>query len=124
MSQRPTDAELAILKVLWDLGPATVRDVHAKLCEVKQVAYTTILRFMQIMLEKGLVHRDDSSRAHVFSAALTEESVQRNMLRHLVKTAFRDSPGQLVMRALADKDTSREELDAIRNMLDDLEEPK
>ena len=121
-TNRPTEAEMAILRVLWDEGPSTVREVHRLINAQKETAYTTVLRFMQIMLEKGLVSRDDSARAHIFTPLVEEEEVQGNMLGHLMKVAFRNSPGSLIMRALASKETSKEELDEVRRFLDDMED--
>jgi BlaI family transcriptional regulator, penicillinase repressor len=118
---RPTDAELAILRVLWESGPSTVRHVHEVLNRVHESGYTTVLKTMQIMTEKGLVIRDESERAHVYSAAESEETTQRSLVGDLLTRAFAGSTSQLVMQALSSKRTSQQELNEIRRMLDQLE---
>jgi predicted transcriptional regulator len=119
---RPTDAELAILRVLWERGPATVRDVHEALSATQDSGYTTVLKLMQIMTDKGLVQRDESQRAHVYVAKLSQRSTQRQLLGDLVDRAFGGSPAKLVLQALAGRRTSPEELHEIRQLLDELEE--
>jgi predicted transcriptional regulator len=116
---RPTDSELGILRVLWERGPSTVREVH----EVLQDGggYTTVLKLMQIMTEKGLVVRDESQRAHVYSARATQEKTQRQLVTDLVERAFGGSPAQLAMQALSTKKTSPEELAELRRLLDSLD---
>lgn len=116
----PTDAELAVLRVLWARGPSTVRDVQGRL--EGDAGYTTVLKHLQIMLEKGLVDRDESQRAHVYRAAVAEDATQRRLVRDLRDRAFGGSARQLVMRALSSDDVSREELAEIRRLLDDLED--
>jgi predicted transcriptional regulator len=118
---RPTDAELAILNVLWERGPCTVRDVHEELAKTHDSGYTTVLKTMQIMTEKGLVTRDESQRAHVYFAKQSEQRTQRQLLSDLMERAFGGSPTKLVMQALSARKTSAEELTAIREMLDRLE---
>jgi predicted transcriptional regulator len=118
---RPTDAELAILNVLWERGPCTVRDVHEELAKAHDSGYTTVLKTMQIMTEKGLVTRDESQRAHVYFAKQSEQRTQRQLLSDLMERAFGGSPTKLVMQALSARKTSAEELTAIREMLDRLE---
>lgn len=115
----PTDAELAVLRVLWSRGPSTVREVQAHLDG--DTGYTTALKHLQIMLDKGLVDRDESQRAHVYRAVAAKDDTQRQLVRDLLDRAFDGSARQLVMRALSADDVSREELDAIRTLLDDLE---
>ena len=125
---RPTDAELAILRVLWRRGPSTVRAVHLELGEARRdanaggrgraTAYTTTLTLMQIMAAKGLVSRDESSRSHVYRAAVSEQQTQRRMLRDLLDGVFGGSAGSLVMQLLAAKKASPEELAEIRRLLD------
>ena len=117
---RPTDSELEILAVLWERGPSTVRDVHTALSDSKPTGYTTVLKLMQIMSEKGLVRRNETDRAHVYEARQPAEQTQRQLLRHLLDRAFNGSASRLVMQALATRATSREELSEIRRMLDDL----
>lgn len=116
----PTDAELAILRVLWARGPSTVREVHEALQD--GTGYTTVLKFMQIMTEKGLVVRDESQRAHVYSARATQQKTQRQLVTDLVDRAFGGSPAQLAMQALSSKKTSPEELAELRRLLDSLEQ--
>jgi BlaI family penicillinase repressor len=118
---RPTDAELAILRVLWSRGPSTVRQVHEALSRERETGYTTVLKFMQIMTEKGLVERDESERTHVYQARFTQEQTQQRLVIDLLEKAFGGSASQLVMQALAAKPASADELAQIRRMLDELE---
>ena len=118
---RPTDAELEILKVLWRRGPCTVREVFDSLSESKQTGYTTVLKLMQIMAEKGLVRRDESERAHRYEAALAEEETQRQLVGDLLRRAFDGSAKRLVMQALSAERASAGELEEIRRLLDRLE---
>jgi BlaI family transcriptional regulator, penicillinase repressor len=118
---RPTDAELAILRVLWNQGPSTVRQVHEVLAPEQAVGYTTVLKLLQIMTEKGLVTRDESQRTHVYRARLPEDQTQRQLVRDLLDRAFAGSARKLVMQALAVKKASPEELAEIRDLLDRLE---
>lgn len=121
---RPTNAELGILRVLWALGPSTVRRVHEFLQgEKATVGYTTVLKFLQIMHGKGLVERDDSERAHVYSAQLSQDAAQRQLTRFLVDNVFDGSSSQLVMQVLgAGGRASAEELAEIRSLLERLEQ--
>ncbi|HYH87088.1 MAG TPA: BlaI/MecI/CopY family transcriptional regulator [Pyrinomonadaceae bacterium] len=118
---RPTDAELEILKVLWRRGPSTVREVFETIGETKQTGYTTVLKFMQIMSEKGLVRRDESERAHRYEAALAEEATQRQLIGDLLQRAFDGSARKLVLQALSAERATADELSEIRRMLDELE---
>jgi len=118
---KPTDAELAILSVLWKLGPSTVRDTHGVLSSDKSTGYTTTLKLMQIMAEKGLLKRDDSGFRHVYSPAVGEEHTQNQIVGNLVDQAFAGSAGKLVMRALSAKKVPPEELARIRKMIDTME---
>jgi predicted transcriptional regulator len=118
---RPTDAELAILNVLWERGPSTVRDVHDALSGVQVTGYTTVLKLLQIMTEKGLVVRDEAQRAHIYEARYSEQRTQRQLLADLVDRAFGGSPAKLVMQALTGRKTTSDELNAIREMLDRME---
>jgi predicted transcriptional regulator len=111
----PTSAELAILKVLWRKGPATVRQVWEELGS--RGSYTTTLKMLQVMLEKGLVRRDDSALSHVYEAVLSEEDTQRRLVNGLIDTAFSGSASQLVMRALSAKRVSPDELKQIQSLL-------
>lgn len=119
---RPTAAELEILRVLWKLGPSTVRQVHTAMNETARVGYTTVLKFLQIMHQKGLVTRDDSQRAHVYRARLSKDKTQEQITRHLVDKVFDGSRSQLVLHALGDSKATPEELAEIRDMLDRLEQ--
>jgi BlaI family penicillinase repressor len=114
----PTDGELAILRVLWSRGaPATVREVHEVLSRTKDTAYTTVLKMLTIMAEKGLVHRDDSERSHTYRALYEEPTVQSSMLKDLMRRAFSGSALTLVQRALDDEIASAEDLDAISTLI-------
>ena len=119
---RPTDAELDILHVLWTRGPSTVRDVHEALSQEKEVRYTTTLKQLQVMLDKGLVQRDDARRSHIYSAAENEEETQGRLLDHLLEHAFGGSTSKLFMRALDRKRASERELEEIRRLLANEEE--
>ena len=118
---RPTDAELAILTVLWERGPSTVRDVHDELNEHAPTGYTTVLKLLQIMTEKGLVVRDETERAHIYEARYSEQKTQRQLLSDLVDRAFGGSAAKLVLQALSGRKANSDELNAIRNLLDRLE---
>jgi predicted transcriptional regulator len=118
---RPTDAELSILRILWRRGPSTVRDVHDDLSRESTTGYTTILKLLQIMTEKGLVVRDESERAHVYEPAYGQQKTQRQLLTDLVDRAFDGSAAQLVVQALSGRKTSAAELDEIRRLLDAME---
>ena len=115
-NKKPTDAELAILRVLWARGPSTVREVAREMG--REGAYTTILKLMQIMTEKRLVRRDESPRTHVYEAAWTEGETQQQLITDLLDRVFDGSASRLVMQALAAKKTSRKELAEIRKLLD------
>jgi len=121
---RPTDAELMILRVLWDRGPSSVRQVHRAICEDRQTGPTTTLKLMQIMTDKGLLLRDESDRPHVYRPAVTREKTQRQLLRNLLEKAFCGSTGRLVLRALSMKGTTAREREEIRKLLDQLEGDK
>ncbi len=121
---RPTDAELAILSVLWERGPSTVREVHDVLSPSQSTGYTTVLKLLQIMSEKGLVTRDESQRAHVYAPSNSEQKTQRQLLRDLAERAFGGSPAKLAMQALSSQKATPEELDAIRALLHKLEGEK
>jgi predicted transcriptional regulator len=118
---RPTDAELAILNVLWAQGACTVRQVHASLSQTREMGYTTILKLMQIMFEKGLVTRDDSERSHVYKAKQKEQVTQRQLVADLMSRAFGGSTEKLVLQALSAKKATKEELAEIRRLLNELE---
>ena len=120
-TQRPTDAELAILRVLWERGPSTVRQVHEILSEIRPTVYTTILKLMQIMDDKGLVRRDKSQRAHVYQPTFTQADTQKRLVGDLLDRAFSGSTASLLMQALSAKEASAEELAQIRQILDEVE---
>jgi BlaI family transcriptional regulator, penicillinase repressor len=118
---RPTDAELAILRVLWQEGPSTVRRVRDVLERHQRTGYTTVLKLFQIMMAKGLVVRDESERTHVYRASRSEAQTQRQLINDLLHRAFSGSASKLVMQALATKKASANELAAIRNLIENLE---
>ncbi|MEZ4950607.1 MAG: BlaI/MecI/CopY family transcriptional regulator [Saprospiraceae bacterium] len=118
---KPTDAELEVLQILWEKGPQSVRYVNDLMNESREVGYTTTLKIMQIMYEKGLVERDDSARTHIYKAIAKEADIQRHLLDKFVDTAFRGSAVKLVMQALGNHQTSREELDEIKTLIEELE---
>ncbi len=117
---KPTESELEILQVLWTKGQATVREVHEELASIKDSGYTTTLKLMQIMFEKGIVKRDDSSKTHIYQANISRESTQKQMVGKMVNSLFGGSSTQLVMQALGNASPSKDELDEIQKMLDNL----
>ena len=120
-SPAPTDAELEILRVLWNCGTATVREIHNTLGESKQTGYTTTLKILQKMADKGLVSRDETQRSHVYSPAIEEEPTQKRLVGDLLARAFGGATGKLVVQALSDQSATQEELAEIRELLDTLE---
>ena len=123
-SRKPTESELEILSVLWKTGPSTVRTVNEILNEKKDVGYTTTLKFMQIMTDKGLLVRDENSRTHIYKPLIMQEEVQSHLLDKLLQTAFGGSAKKLVMQALGNHDASSEELKEIKELIKKLEEQK
>jgi BlaI family penicillinase repressor len=119
---KPTESELEILQILWSKGLATVREVHEDLGSTKDVGYTTTLKLMQIMHEKGLVKRDDSMRTHVYQAAVNKERTQKHLLGKMIDSLFGGSPTQLVIQALGEHKASPEELEKIQAILNDLKQ--
>ena len=119
--RRPTEAELAILRVLWERGPQTVREIQRTMNAVRATGYTTVLKLLQIMTEKGHVERDESQRPQVYRARYTQEQTQRQLLRDLAQRAFGGSVKALVLQALATKKSTPEELDELENLLDRIE---
>jgi predicted transcriptional regulator len=118
----PTPAELDLLKVLWKRGPSTVREIHEALPKTGRGVYTTALKLLQIMHDKGLVERDDSQRAHIYRPVFGKERTQRQLLQNFLGKVYEGSAAQLVMQALgAAKPADREELDRIRALLDTME---
>ena len=122
LPSQPTPSELEILDVLWELKRATVREVLAEISKRRPTTYTTILKFMQIMQEKGLVVRDESEKAHVYRPAESPRQMRRKLVGSLVERAFRGSALSLVQHVLETKPATREELNAIRKMIDEVEE--
>ena len=120
--QRPTDAELEILTVLWSRGPCTVREVHDVIGKRRTAQYTTILKLMQIMAEKGLVRRDEENRAHVYEASRPREWTQRQLAGDLLERAFGGSALEMMVGALGSRKATKKELAEIRQLLDQLEE--
>ena len=118
---KPTEKELEILQVLWSTGPATVRQINDELSTEREVGYTTTLKFLQIMFEKGLVSRERDGKTHIYEAALSESETQQSLVNDLLDSAFKGSAMKLVMGALGSRKSSKKELDAIRKYLDDLE---
>ena len=119
MAVKPTESELEILQVLWSKGTCTVREVNEELSSSKEtkIGYTTTLKLMQIMLDKGLVTRDASTRTHIYSAEVSQEYTRGNILDKLISGMFNGSASQLVMQALNNKKSSKEEIDAIKKYL-------
>ncbi len=117
---KPTEAELTLLNILWQMGPATVRQIHDAVSTTQKTGYTTVLKILQIMHEKALVIRDETNRAHVYAAANSETHTQSSLIKDLISKAFGGSTSKLVMRAI-DESTSAEEIDDIRQLLKSLE---
>ncbi|TNE89082.1 MAG: BlaI/MecI/CopY family transcriptional regulator [Deltaproteobacteria bacterium] len=122
MSKKPTDTELEILNVLWQHGPSTVRQVHDVLSAERDLGYTTVLKMLQVMFEKGFVVRDTSSRSHIYTPTHSEKAMKGNLVADLVDRAFAGSPTRLVLAALSERPASAEEIDAIRALLDQMED--
>ena len=120
--QKPTDAELQILQILWEHGPSSVRFVNDKLNEQREVGYTTTLKLMQIMVEKHLAKRNTDSRTHIYEANVSESSTQEKLLETFLDTAFRGSATKLVMQALGNHQTSSQELAAIKALIEKIEQ--
>lgn len=117
---KPTESELEILQVLWERGLASVREVHEELSKTKDAGYTTTLKLMQIMHEKGLVKRDDSVKTHIYQPAVSREKTQKHLLGKMINTLFGGSTTQLVMQALGNHKASPQELEEIQKMIDNL----
>jgi BlaI family transcriptional regulator, penicillinase repressor len=118
---KPTSGELEILRVLWERGPSTVREVHDILAETKQMGYTTVLKLLQIMTTKGLVTRNAEARAHVYEAKQPAEKTKRQLAGDLLQKVFAGSASQLMMHALSGKKTSPADINEIRRLLDEYE---
>jgi len=119
--QKPTAAELEILRVLWTRGPSTVREVHETLSENKSLGYTTVLKLLQIMTAKGTVQRNETQRAHVYEVCLPAEQTKRQIAGDMLQRVFEGSASQLMMHALAGRNASREEISELRRLLDEYE---
>ena len=117
---KPTESELEILKILWNKEKATVREVHEELCLTKDSGYTTTLKLLQIMFEKGLVKRDDSNKTHIYEPAISKQRTQKQFLDKMINTLFAGSSAQLVLHALGNQKASKDELDEIQKYLDNL----
>ncbi len=122
---KPTEGELEILGVLWDTGAATVRTVHEEICKSKEAAgYTTTLKLMQIMFEKGLVTRDSSSKTHIYQPAVSREKTQKQFVNKMINSLFAGSSAQLVLHALGGNNTSNDELEKIQELINQLKAKK
>jgi BlaI family penicillinase repressor len=121
MEIKPTESELEILQIIWEKEQCTVRDVHEVLEKTKDAGYTTTLKLMQIMHDKGLVERDTSAKTHLYKALITREQAQNTALDKIISTVFKGSASQLIMQALSSKKSSKEELDMIKDYLNKLE---
>ena len=117
---KPTESELEILQILWEKEQATVREVHEELSKTKDSGYTTTLKLLQIMFEKGIVTRDDSNKTHIYTAAVSKQKTQKQLLDKMINTLFAGSSTQLVLQALGNQKASKDELDEIQKYLDNL----
>lgn len=124
MTKKPTDAELEVLHVLWSNGPSSVRFVNTELSKNRNVVYTTTLKMMQVMVDKGFLKRDTSERTHLYEATIEEKEIQQSLLDKLVDTAFKGSPLKLVLQALGHEKTSPEDLEEIKKIIKTLEKNK
>ena len=121
-SFKPTDAEIEILQILWEDGEASVRDINEKLNQRREVGYTTTLKLIQIMNEKGLVVRDTAQRSHIYKPVVKEEDTKNNLISDFVNTAFKGSAMNLVIQALGNTTTSQNELDELKSLIAKLEQ--
>jgi BlaI family transcriptional regulator, penicillinase repressor len=119
---KPTESELEILQVLWEKDQASVREVHEELLQSKDVGYTTTLKLMQIMFEKGLVKRDDSFKTHIYQASVSKEKTQKHLVGKMINTLFGGSPADLVLQALGNHKASPAELEEIQRLLNNLKD--
>lgn len=118
---KPTESELEILQILWKDGPSSVRSINNQLNQYKEVGYTTTLKIMQIMNDKGLATRDTSSRTHVYTAAIKEEATKNGLLKRFIDATFQGSAAQLIMEALGNNATTKDELDKIKALIEKIE---
>lgn len=121
---KPTQSELKILQILWDQGPCSVREVHEKISENKEAGYTTTLKLMQIMAEKGHVDRDTSSRTHIYNAVVSENEAKTDLVSSFIRSTFKGSAKSLVLQALGNSETSQEDLDEIKKLISSIEKSK
>ncbi len=119
---KPTEAELEILQVLWSKGPSSVREINDILNQKREVGYTTTLKIMQIMADKGLANRDTSTRTHIYEAAVSEGDTQKQLLNRFLQTAFKGSASKLIMQALGNHEASSEELEKIKALIKKIED--
>jgi BlaI family penicillinase repressor len=119
---KPTESELEILQVLWEKDQASVREVHEELLQSKDVGYTTTLKLMQIMFEKGLVKRDDTFKTHIYQASVSKEKTQKHLVGKMINTLFGGSPTELVLQALGNHKASAAELEEIQRLLNNLKD--
>lgn len=122
MEIKPTESELEILQVIWEKGECSVRDVHEELAKTKDAGYTTTLKLMQIMHDKGLLVRDTTSKTHLYKSLVTREQAQTSALDKILSTVFKGSTSDLVIQALGNRRTSKDEIDAIKHFLDQFED--
>jgi BlaI family penicillinase repressor len=122
LTAKPTESELEILQILWEKGNCTVRDVHEILTRNKEAGYTTTLKLMQIMHEKGLVGRDTSSKTHIYSALASQQKTQQHLVSRLIDNAFNGSAARMVMQALGNHKSSKDEIEEIKKYLDQLDQ--
>jgi len=118
---KPTESEMEILQVLWEKGDSTVREIHDILSQTKETGYTTTLKLMQIMNEKGLLNRNDDSKTHIYTSAVKKESIQKQAVNKMINGLFKGSPAKLVMHALGNHRASKEEIREIKKYLDEME---
>jgi len=121
---KPTASELDILQILWQNGKMTVKEINEEINKVKETGYTTTLKLMQIMHEKGLLSREQNGRSHVYKASIKEDDTKSSLLKNFIQSTFNGSTASLVMQALGDHKTTREELEMIRELLNDIEKGK
>ncbi|GAB2982353.1 hypothetical protein GCM10027049_18670 [Mucilaginibacter puniceus] len=122
--QKPTDAEMEVLLILWQLGQCTVRQVHDELAKSKDAGYTTTLKIMQNMFEKELIERDDSARSHLYKAVFTQEQAQHTALDKIINTVFKGSTTDLIVQALGQHRASKDEIDFLKNYLEQFKSEK
>ena len=120
-TSQPTAVELQILRILWELGPSPVRDIHQRLNEAKGTNYSTTVKMLSVMLEKGLVRRDENASPHIYRAAFSRETAGKRMLSDLIEKVYDGAAMSLVLQALASTQATKEELDEVRRLLDQME---